>query len=122
MGDCYFLASISSLGNRRPDLLLNVFITRTYNPNGLYGVKLCVDGEWKVIGIDDYIPTVYNKPAFTRGKNSEIWVMIIEKAWAKIFSSYENIEAGYPTEVLNCLTGAPTDLFFTDDEKFLQKL
>lgn len=83
-------------------------------------MKLCVDGEWKVIGIDDHIPTLYDKPAFTRGKNSEIWVMVIEKAWAKLFNSYENIEAGYPTEVLHCLTGAPTRTIFTSDDDFIE--
>ncbi|CAD8192249.1 unnamed protein product [Paramecium pentaurelia] len=122
LGDCYFLASISSLGNRRPDLLLETFVTRTFNPQGLYGVKLCIDGEWKVIGIDDYIPTYYNKPAFTRGKDQEIWVMVIEKAWAKVFGSYENIEAGFPSEVLRTLTGAPTRSLFTNDEKFIEDL
>ncbi|CAK69420.1 unnamed protein product (macronuclear) [Paramecium tetraurelia] len=122
LGDCYFLASISSLGNRRPDLLLETFVTRTFNPQGLYGVKLCIDGEWKVIGIDDFIPTHYNKPAFTRGKDSEIWVMVIEKAWAKVFGSYENIEAGFPSEVLRTLTGAPTRTIFTSDENFVEDL
>ncbi|CAD8127631.1 unnamed protein product [Paramecium sonneborni] len=122
LGDCYFLASISSLGNRRPDLLLETFVTRTFNPNGLYGVKLCIDGEWKVIGMDDYIPTWYDQAAFTRGKDEEIWVMVIEKAWAKVFGSYENIEAGYPTEVLRTLTGAATKTLFTKEDKFMEEL
>jgi calpain-15 len=118
LGDCYFLASISALGNRRPDLLLDIFITRTYNPSGLYGVKLCIDGEFKAIGVDDYIPIQYDKPAFTKGSNDEIWVMIIEKAWAKVFGSYENIVSGFPTEVLRTLTGAPTRTIFTTDDDF----
>ena len=75
-----------------------------------------------MIGIDEYIPTWYEKPAFTRGKDGEIWVMIIEKAWAKVFGSYENIEAGFPSEVLRTLTGAPTKTLFTKDEKFLGEL
>jgi len=35
-------------------------------------------------------------------------VIVVEKAWAKVFGSYQNIEAGYPREVLRTLTGAPT--------------
>jgi hypothetical protein len=33
--------------------------------------------------------------------------MILEKAWAKLYTSYKRIEAGYPEEPLHDLTGAP---------------
>ena len=33
--------------------------------------------------------------------------MLLEKAWAKIYSSYKKIEAGFPEEALHDLTGAP---------------
>jgi hypothetical protein len=32
---------------------------------------------------------------------------LLEKAWAKIYTSYKRIEAGYPEEPLHDLTGAP---------------
>lgn len=32
--------------------------------------------------------------------------MLLEKAWAKLYSSYKRIEAGYPEEGLHDLTGA----------------
>lgn len=38
-------------------------------------------------------------------------VLLLEKAWAKIFGSYEKIEGGLPREVLHALTGAPTMTF-----------
>jgi hypothetical protein len=31
----------------------------------------------------------------------------LEKAWAKLYTSYKRIEAGYPEETLHDLTGAP---------------
>ena len=34
-------------------------------------------------------------------------MIILEKAWAKLYGSYKNIEAGYPEECLHDLTGAP---------------
>lgn len=37
-----------------------------------------------------------------------IKVLILEKAWAKVFGSYEKIEAGSSREVLRALTAAPT--------------
>ena len=49
--------------------------------------------------------------------------MILEKAWAKVYGSYRQIEAGFPEEPLHDLTGAPIKHLFlthkskkTDDE------
>lgn len=33
--------------------------------------------------------------------------MLIEKAWAKLCGSYENIASGYPHEILRTFTNAP---------------
>ena len=52
---------------------------------------------------------------FSSAHGSEIWVLLLEKAWAKIYGSYENIEAGYTREALYALTGAPTKVFYIED-------
>jgi len=44
---------------------------------------------------------------FTHGHDQELWVMIIEKAWAKINFSYDNIDGGFTREALHDFTGAP---------------
>jgi hypothetical protein len=54
-------------------------------------------GEFQYIIVDDWIP--YNnmgQPAFTRGGDDslEMWPAILEKAYAKLYGSYTNIEAG----------------------------
>jgi calpain-15 len=48
--------------------------------------------------------------------------MIIEKAWAKVFGSYENIIAGNPREVLKALTGGITWTYLTTDDNFEKEL
>jgi calpain-15 len=53
-------------------------------------------GKWLTIDMDDYIPYMYDLPAFSRGNKDELWVILLEKAWAKIYSSYKRIEAGFP--------------------------
>jgi calpain-15 len=64
--------------------------------------------------VDDRFP--YNeekgKWAFSRPSHTtEIWVLILEKAWAKIFGSYQRIEAGQTGEALHPLTGCPSKMF-----------
>lgn len=50
-------------------------------------------------------------------EEKEIWVLILEKAWAKIYGSYQRIEAGTTGEALPVLTGAPVDFFFHEEEQ-----
>ena len=40
--------------------------------------------------------------------NNDLWVFILEKAWAKIHGCYERIINGYVHRALRDLTGAPT--------------
>lgn len=64
-------------------------------------------GKWMTIDMDEYVPFLYNSPAFTKTVDNEFWVVLLEKAWAKLYTSYKRIEAGYPEEPLHDLTGAP---------------
>lgn len=59
--------------------------------------------------IDDYIPVfaATDRPVFCKATGKEIWVMLIEKAWAKIKGSYGKISAGCPHEVLQAFSVAP---------------
>jgi len=39
-------------------------------------------------------------------------VLLLEKAWAKLFKNYENIESGVTREILHAFTGAPTEYYY----------
>jgi len=47
--------------------------------------------------VDDYFPCYSNSsnPIFARPNGNEIWVMILEKACAKVHGSYNNISHRY---------------------------
>ena len=77
-----------------------------------HSVKMLYRGKWRTIDIDDYVPFVYNEPAFSKSKDKQLWVIILEKAWAKIYGCYKQIEAGFPEEPLHDLTGAPIKHIF----------
>lgn len=47
-----------------------------------------------------------------------MWVMLLEKAYAKVFGSYYNIQSGISTEVMRALTGCTTFTLKTDQEDF----
>ena len=53
-------------------------------------------GKWLTIDMDEWVPYLYDKPAFTKANQNEYWVILLEKAWAKLYTNYKRIEAGYP--------------------------
>ena len=59
------------------------------------------------IYLDDYIPSIKSKPAFSHSDGKCLWVILLEKAWAKINGNYKMIEKGFPEEILHGFTGAP---------------
>ncbi|KAL4492424.1 hypothetical protein ABPG72_005559 [Tetrahymena utriculariae] len=112
LGDCYFLSALSTLAEE-PDLISRLFEIVEYNPHGYYIVWLNHDGFWKQVVVDDYFPCINNKPAFSKSHDNEIWVMILEKAYANLFKSYHNIQAGLPELAVSDLTGSPFEWIFT---------
>jgi calpain-15 len=85
-----------------------MFITDITNDYGLYAVSLVKNGEVKEVVIDDYFPCLDGSPCFSKANGNELWVLILEKCWAKLHGSYERIEAGHAHNVMTDLTGAPS--------------
>ncbi len=82
-------------------------------------------GEKKVVVVDDRFPfcKAKNDWAFSRtSAGKEIWVLLLEKAWAKVFGSYQRIEGGTCDEALHPLTGCPTKNFIHNDCKNKERL
>ena len=126
LGDCYFLAAISAIAEF-PQRLERLFLTKTYQSNGIYVLAMCIDGIWQDIVLDDKIPCDKKKgiPCFNRSKKSnELWVILLEKAWAKVHGGYLNISSGLTREALRDLTGASAITYFTkqNPEELWEKL
>jgi calpain-15 len=104
----YFISAMTTLAES-PYRITSLFITREVSPNGIYIVRLCIMGIWRYIIVDDYFPvkTSDSKPAFSSCKKNTLWVLLIEKGYAKVYGSYEAIVAGDPCEAMNDLSGAP---------------
>lgn len=69
---------------------LNDFVPRTmclfcFVHRGKYRVRLfdITQNRWRVITVDDLIPTRHGQPIFAKPNGKELWVVLLEKAIAK---------------------------------------
>jgi hypothetical protein len=112
LGDCYFLCALSSLAEQ-PELIRRLFDVTTVNEFGICSVWLNINGGWKSYILDEYFPSVQTRNgfdlAFSKTDQKELWVILLEKAYAKAYGSYWDIIGGDPVHALRDLTGAPYD-------------
>ena len=88
----------------------NLFLedSRTANEKGRYEVRLCHYGVWETVVVDDFFPCYPNGgPVYARGHNNELWVLLLEKAYAKMCGNYATLAGGHTYEAMIDLTGAP---------------
>ena len=123
LADNSFLCALSCLAET-PQRIEKLFLTKEANEWGLYAVEMCVYGEWKTIIVDDFFPcgNENSGPCFSKCNGDELWVIILEKAWAKIYGSYERIERPTSSDALTSLTGAPCENFTSDNKDLWDKL
>lgn len=109
LGNCWFISALAVVAER-PDLMEKLIISKTYNHLGIYELRLCVDGIWESIVIDDFFPCHKRTKSmvFAIGRKNQLWVSLIEKGLAKIYGNYVQLRAGRTVEGLSTLTGAPT--------------
>ncbi len=117
LGNCYFLAALAGLAEV-PKRVEAIFKTRTANKEGKYTVNFYLRGVPTTITVDDRFPC-YNyrphNPLFSQPEGKELWAILLEKAWAKLFKGYINTEAGHLDESLEHLTGAPGFIYQSNE-------
>ena len=112
IGDCYFFSVVGALCNY-PDFFEKIFHTKEKSEEHVYGIYLYLNGKWKLVLLDDYFPVkdaTFKQIYFSCSVDSELWVSLIEKAWAKVNGCYANIACGgLCGEVFDILTEAYTE-------------
>jgi len=110
LGNCYLISIIAALSERH-DLIKKIFNTKVVNEDGYYEINYYEqDGTKRIMFIDDYFPLVdmgTGRQEFlgTCPNGQEIWVMLLEKAYAKYEGGWVNLEAGTITSELKFFTG-----------------
>lgn len=121
LGDCYLLAALMTLANTNPGLLDNAISDK--KDDGTYDVTLYKrkgflgtgDLEKQTVNITSsfVMHKGTSSPAYAKGGDfdmedtfeKEIWVQLIEKAYAKMNGGYKKINGGFEEVALEALTG-----------------
>ena len=113
--DCYFLSALGALceKDKKNDIVKNLFLIIERTKEKAYGIYFYINGVRQLILIDDFFAyfkdkknlSLYYSSSFDK---SELWVSLIEKAWAKLKGSYLNANKDRAKYAFEALTGAYT--------------
>ena len=103
------MAAASALA-KEPSLIKQLFVENSVSETSFYTVNLFIEGAKTPVIVDHYLPIdkYSGNVIFTRSDDNELWISLLEKAFAKSHGSYEIIEGGLGLEAFAVLTGAPS--------------
>ena len=112
IGDCYFFSTVGALCSYS-EFFDKLFQIKDKSEDHVYGVYLYLNGRWKLVLVDDFLPykgLVIKELSFSTSFQNELWVALIEKAWAKVNGCYARIGCGgFCYEAFDVLTEAFTE-------------
>ena len=131
LGDCYFLAAIQAIAQSNPAALKKLIKD---NGDGTYDITLYVHKyfiSWNrrpvIITVNATVPVAEGgtRPIYAGVGDQELWVLLLEKAYAQYKGDYGDIEGGYASKAMGVLLGENGDTFSTralSDEDLAAKI
>ncbi|KAJ8525110.1 hypothetical protein ON010_g16005 [Phytophthora cinnamomi] len=112
------MAASGGVDDGKVDLLIDrLFVTKQTSLTGAYALRLYQNCQWETVIVDDYFPVLYDAAereaaglgsdddaevsvsagaAFAHSRDfEELWVPLVEKAFAKYYGGYAALERGY---------------------------
>ena len=109
IGDCWLMSAIGALA-KFPKFIQEVTfgVITEESVTGKYEIYLwdCVDEDWVCVVIDDRIPVdaETKRPLFARPCGNELWVILLEKAFAKYsYNGWRSMNGGNLPVPYRCL-------------------
>ena len=126
LGNCWFAAALATLAKNKK--LLDLVIPNIKHQEWMHSTQTTVGGEnriqvtpqyggifkfrfwrmgvWVEVVVDDRLPVVDGKLIYIHSREvNEFWSALVEKAYAKLNSCYEDLKIGSPGEALVDFTG-----------------
>ena len=111
-----FFHAISILSSI-PNLIENIFESKEISEQNYYTLYVYIDGDYQKLILDDFLPIVKNTNSlrFAKPDKEEIWLPLLEKAFAKTHGGYGALITCDVAEVIQCFTGVPVEKFNIKD-------
>lgn len=106
-----------------PRLVRRLITAQSPSPSkySFHKVKICQAGEWRHLVLDDFFPCYpLGRLMFSRNDGNEIWVPVLEKAFAKVYGGYFNLISLSVPNTLFDLTLCPVLQRDLHGEQFVQ--
>lgn len=123
LGDCWVTCAISIMANSEA-LIKELFGSGNTQEKGVgaYRVSIRKDGWAQKLILDNYLPVAGGLPAFACIKDDlrELWVSLVQKAYAKVNGSFAAITGGDALHFIQDFTGAPIYRFDSEFQEAMK--
>lgn len=119
VGNCWFIAGAVGIMQNQKMFAKVVPQDQSFEDNygGIFHFRFWLYGEWVDVVVDDRLPywsdgsLVYCK---NKQEPNEYWSPLLEKAYAKVYGTYESLDAGQTYDALVDMSGGIQEQFAMD--------